>query len=50
MSATTLDPHAPVGAPPRQRSIWLRAGWVRAGWMAALFWGIGLGIVLVFRW
>ncbi len=50
MSATTLDPHAPVGAPPRQRSIWLRAGWVRAAWMAALFWGIGLGIVLVFRW
>jgi hypothetical protein len=51
MTATTLDQHAPVGAPPhRHRSVWLRAGWIRAAWMTALFWGIGLGLVLIFRW
>ena len=32
------------------RDYLLRAGWIRAAWMTALFWGIGLGIVLVFRW
>src|SRR6187549_788398 len=51
MTATTLDQHAPVGAPPhKHRSVWLRAGWIRAAWMTALFWGIGLGLVLIFRW
>jgi cytochrome c oxidase subunit 1 len=51
MTATTLDEHVPVGAPPhKHRSVLLRAGWIRAAWMAALFWGIGLGLVLVFRW
>ena len=32
------------------RDYFLKAGWIRAAWMTALFWGIGLGIVLVFRW
>src|SRR3954454_16034110 len=32
------------------RDYLLKAGWIRAAWMTALFWGIGLAIVLLFRW
>ncbi len=34
----------------RLRRYLLGAGWIRAAWMTALFWGIGLSLVLVFRW
>ena len=52
MTAITADQHAPsAGAPHKtMRDYFLKAGWIRAAWMTALFWGIGLGIVLVFRW
>ena len=53
MTAITADQHhAPsAGAPHKTiRDYFLKAGWIRAAWMMALFWGIGLGIVLVFRW
>ncbi len=50
MSTTTVSQHVPASAPPQaKRNVLLRPGWVRAAWMMCLFWGIGLGIVLVFR-
>ena len=45
--------HAQVSSRPPQtgwRHHLLDAGWIRAAWMTCLFLGIGLGIVLVFRW
>jgi cytochrome c oxidase subunit I len=36
-------------APPR-RHWFFGPGWVRAAWMAALFFGIGAGILCFFRW
>ena len=53
VTATTFDQHHVPSAPaPRKtmRDYVLKAGWIRAAWMTALLWGIGLGIVLVFRW
>src|SRR5262249_36673327 len=50
---TTVVGHHPPATPPRQsgaRRYLLGAGWIRAAWMMCLFWGIGLGLVLVFRW
>jgi cytochrome c oxidase subunit 1 len=51
----TVDHGHVVTAPPRPprsalRRYVLGPGWIRAAWMLALFWGIGLGLVLVFRW
>jgi hypothetical protein len=44
-------PQAPARPPATgMRRYLLGAGWIRALWMMCLFWGIGLGIVLVFRW
>src|SRR5581483_6316713 len=37
-------------APPQGWHRWTAGGWLRALWMAPLFAGIGLGIVLFFRW
>ena len=41
---------APNLSPKGKGRYLLAAGWIRAAWMTCLFWGIGLGIVLVFRW
>ena len=50
---TAVEQHGPASASPKATGIrhyLLGAGWLRAIWMMCLFWGIGLGIVLVFRW
>ena len=50
MTATTLDQHAPVGAPPhRHRSCSAAQGDPR-GLDDGPVLGIGLGLVLIFRW
>ncbi len=42
--------HAPPAAPPRGwRPLIFGGGWIRAAWMAALFAGIGIGIVTGIR-
>jgi cytochrome c oxidase subunit 1 len=39
------------GAPPRHgREHLTKPGFIRAAWMAPLFWAIGAGIVVFFRW
>ena len=38
------------GAPPKQRSIWMRPNLLRAAWCAALFFVLGLYIVAGIRW
>jgi cytochrome c oxidase subunit 1 len=43
--APTFDPY---GARPRGRL--MRAGWLRAAWCTALFFGVGMGIVVFLRW
>ena len=51
--STVAEHYAPHAAPPTPsglRRYLLGPGWLRAAWMACLFWGIGLGIVLVLRW
>ncbi|MFN2629659.1 MAG: cytochrome c oxidase subunit I [Gaiellaceae bacterium] len=51
MTAATLEPHAPPANPTGGvRRYLLGAGWIRGAWMAALFGGIGFGLVVVFRW
>ena len=38
-------------APPRRGTDHLkRPGFIRAAWMTPLFWAIGAGIVVFFRW
>jgi cytochrome c oxidase subunit I len=56
--ATTVEQHHGHGAhagggpgQPVSRWRWLTGpGWLRALWLAALFFGIGLGLVVFFRW
>ena len=48
MTSISADLHRPPPTP-----LWrylLRPGWVRAIWMTGLFFGIGLGLVVLFRW
>ncbi len=47
MSQVTTHGHGP---PAATRPWPLRAGWVRATWMTGLFFLLGLGIVVFFRW
>jgi cytochrome c oxidase subunit 1 len=49
-AVTANEVHAP--APPAGGGLRLlyRAGWIRAAWMTCLLGGIGLGLVVVFRW
>jgi len=43
--ATGFDPYG-----PRPRGPYMRAGWIRAAWCTALFYGLGMGIVVLSRW
>ena len=53
---TTVDEHAEhegyVASPPPSswRRYLLGPGWIRAAWMTALFFGLGLGLVVGIRW
>jgi cytochrome c oxidase subunit I len=42
---TGFDPYG-----PRPRGPLLRAGWIRAAWCTALFYGLGMGLVVLSRW
>jgi cytochrome c oxidase subunit I len=42
--------HAGAAPPPHGWRRLLAPGWLRVPWMSALFFGIGLGIVLLVRW
>src|SRR5215212_496319 len=51
--ATAHDTHAPhqgLAPPPRGWRRLLYPGFLRATWMTALFFGIGVGIVVLCRW
>jgi cytochrome c oxidase subunit 1 len=43
--AAGFDPYG-----PRPRGLLMRAGWIRAAWCTALFYGLGMGIVVLSRW
>ncbi len=43
--STGFDPYG-----PRPRGLLMRAGWIRAAWCTALFYGLGMGIVVLSRW
>jgi cytochrome c oxidase subunit 1 len=47
---TQHDGHPPVRMPPRGWRRLLAPGWLRAPWMTALFFGLGLGLVVGIRW
>jgi cytochrome c oxidase subunit I len=54
-TAVQHEHHQPVTGPfdpygPRPRGLLMRAGWIRAAWCTALFYGIGMGIVVLSRW
>jgi cytochrome c oxidase subunit I len=53
VTATAATHHAEVheaAPPPRGWRRLLGPGWLRVPWMTALFFGIGLGLTLLFRW